>query len=491
MSRRFILAILALVIFSGTAIAQDAWIGVAAGGHNGKVLFFGIPSMKLLKEVSLGVDIQDVVASGGSVYAVDKASNKIFVIDLKTLAKTKTISLPSPFGAGSIAITPDGKSLIAAGELTGKVAKVNLATGKVEKTLTVKSQPSAPNIAAVTKNGKHCLITDYIHNSVLVYTVAPFQFVKEIPVDKSPHGIEMTPDGKWALVSNKLAATSSLINVASLTAQKPFETGAGAYDAVIDTKGKFCYQTEQIGDVVAKIDMATKAVVGQYPVQFRPGHLAISPDDQYLVVINKYSTDLFPTYAAKLKGGVVNPVNLQLLSAADGKSIKQVPVSGEPQSILVLAKSQFEGAPFNPPGDLLKAGAKADISRDSKVSKVDYIAMDTHAPGIFETPDGIVEVYLKALSYTFVPNEIRVRKGDRVRFIITNIDKRAGIIKNPDVVHGFIIDGYGAQTNVLLPKGISVVNEFTANLPGTYEYYCGRFCGPVHKEMRGKFIVEE
>ncbi|MCH7761916.1 cupredoxin domain-containing protein, partial [candidate division TA06 bacterium] len=360
-----------------------------------------------------------------------------------------------------------------------------------EKTLKGTTQPSAPNVAVVTRNGKHCLVTDYIHNSVLVYTVAPFKFVKEIPVDKSPHGIEVTPDGKWALVSNKLAATSSLIDLSSLTAQKPFETGAGAFFAVLDSKGKFAYQTEQIGDVVAKIDLASKTVVGQFPVHYRPGHLAITPDDQYLVVINKYSTDLFPTYAAKLKGGRVNPVNLQLLSTADGKSLKQVPVSGEPQSIRIIAREKLEGAPLESPRDFLKAGAPVDLPKQAAGTKVEYIAKDTHAPGVFETPEGVVEIYLKALSYTFVPNEIRVRKGDRVRFILTNIDERAGIIKNPDVVHGFIIDGYGPQTNVLLPKGISVVNEFTAGKSGTFEYYCGRFCGPIHKEMRGKFIVEE
>ncbi|MCH7761531.1 hypothetical protein IIA15_09075, partial [candidate division TA06 bacterium] len=122
MLRSLSMGLIALLMIFGVATAQqDPWIGVAAGGHNGKVILFGIPSMKLLKEIPLGVDIQDVVIGGGTIYAVDKALDKVFAIDLKTLTKTKTISLPSPFGAGSIAITPDGKSLFAAGELTGKV----------------------------------------------------------------------------------------------------------------------------------------------------------------------------------------------------------------------------------------------------------------------------------------------------------------------------------------------------------------------------------
>ena len=46
------------LIFSANADAKDPWIGYAAGGYNGKILIFDLPSLNLLKEVPAGVDLR-------------------------------------------------------------------------------------------------------------------------------------------------------------------------------------------------------------------------------------------------------------------------------------------------------------------------------------------------------------------------------------------------------------------------------------------------
>ncbi|MBI5181880.1 MAG: hypothetical protein HZA06_03085, partial [Nitrospirae bacterium] len=80
---------------------------------------------------------------------------------------------------------------------------------------------------------------------------------------------------------------------------------------------------------------------------------------------------------------------------------------------------------------------------------------------------------------------------DKVRIIFTNIDKAAGLTKNPDVTMGLTIAGpYGMQTNIAAPRGVSVVTEFVADIAGEYEFYCQHFCGPLHLEMRGTFFVD-
>ena len=86
----------------------------------------------------------------------------------------------------------------------------------------------------------------------------------------------------------------------------------------------------------------------------------------------------------------------------------------------------------------------------------------------------------------------RVNKGDKVRLIITNIDRAAGITKNPDVIMGFNIYGpYSLRTMIKAPRGVSAVSEFVADVAGEFEIYCQHFCGPLHLEMRATFFVDD
>ena len=75
---------------------------------------------------------------------------------------------------------------------------------------------------------------------------------------------------------------------------------------------------------------------------------------------------------------------------------------------------------------------------------------------------------------------------------VTNIDRAAGITKNPDVTMGLTIYGpYGLRTNLSAPRGVTAVTEFVADIAGEYAIFCQHFCGPLHLEMRGSFFVDD
>lgn len=62
-------------------------------------------------------------------------------------------------------------------------------------------------------------------------------------------------------------------------------------------------------------------------------------------------------------------------------------------------------------------------------------------------------------------------------------------ITSEDVVHGFAIGKMDNTETEILP-GIYTDYEFIFNKPGTYTYYCTRWCGPNHWRMRGTIEVE-
>lgn len=490
-----------LLIFSESAGAKDPWIGYAAGGYNGKILVFDLPSLNLLKEVPVGIDLRGPVLSGSKqgntngtpdgkmLYAVDKAANNVVFFDLASSKVTKTVALPAGFGPSQLDISSDGKTLCVSGELSGKVAKVDTASGKVD-VADVSIKPAATAYAAITRDGKTCLVSDYINGVVWVVSLNPFKIEKSVPSGgDNPFGIATTPDGKWALISNQFSANMAFLDLATMKIAKILKTAAVPTHAVVDSKGQFAYQSAFLGSVVKKIDLAKQAVVGTFDVKSRPGTLGISPDDKLLFVMNKYSTGQFEAVKAKVGTGAVNPTNVQVIETATGKTVSQKPVLGEMFTVAVASASVIKDARLGAGKPFVVAGREIDLPAKKNV-KVSYGPAKPHKPGVFDGASGGQDVYLNAFSHQFAPNEIYVGKGETVTFIIQNIDEKGMMIDNPDVVHGFTINGYSDQTQVLLPRGVAATLEFTPDKSGTFDFYCSNYCGSVHMSMRGKFIVE-
>ena len=491
MLRRFILVlIINLILYSSKSLAAESpFIGYGAGGYNGKLMIFGIPGLELLKEVPIGVDIHGPVTDGKNLFVIDKAQNVVSVIDLSNSSVKKSIKLPDYFGPSSIAISKDGKSIYIAGELSGKVASVDVASGKVD-TLVLKPLPSSPNFVALTTDGKYCLVSDYSNDRILRISTSPFKLDKELKL-RSPHGITVTPDGKSALVSSKFYASIIFVDLKDFKVEKDIKTGAVPLEVIIDSKGAFAYQSQHASSEIVKIDIAKKEVVGRFPVKYNPSSISITPDDKYLVSVNTFSTGIYDGLYSNISenGGTVTPQNMEVIELASGKSIKQEAVSGNISDNIILSREAVKDASLKGKSEFIKKGSTPDVAPKEGV-KISYIPADDRPPGVFDADDGAIEIRLKALSYIFAPNIVNCFKGDTVRFIITNIDEKALYIDKPDVVHGFTINGFEKQTNVLLPKGVSVVVEFLVDKKGTFEFYCSNFCGPVHHEMRGKFVVE-
>lgn len=87
------------------------------------------------------------------------------------------------------------------------------------------------------------------------------------------------------------------------------------------------------------------------------------------------------------------------------------------------------------------------------------------------------EVTVEARQFAFEPPVLRVNRGDRVRLVV----------RATDVVHGFLVDGYGREVRV--EPGISQQVDFVAERAGKFRYRCSVTCGTLHPFMTGDLIV--
>ena len=73
------------------------------------------------------------------------------------------------------------------------------------------------------------------------------------------------------------------------------------------------------------------------------------------------------------------------------------------------------------------------------------------------------EIKMTAKKYQFDPNTITVKKGERVRLLITALDRD----------HGFKLEAFGIKQK--LKKGDTETIEFTADKTGTFPFQCSEF----------------
>ncbi|HCY17613.1 MAG: Plastocyanin [Candidatus Nomurabacteria bacterium GW2011_GWF2_35_12] len=71
------------------------------------------------------------------------------------------------------------------------------------------------------------------------------------------------------------------------------------------------------------------------------------------------------------------------------------------------------------------------------------------------------EFTISGQNFSFTPSSIMVKKGDKVKITLKNIDG----------FHDFKIDEYGVATKQLKSPAEEVL-EFTADKVGSFEYYC-------------------
>jgi nitrous-oxide reductase len=309
-----------------------------------------------------------------------------------------------------------------------------------------------------------------------------------MPCGKSPHGVDVAPDGNWIVGSGKLQGVTTVFNfekVLTAVRNKDFtgnEDGIPVlkYESIKDAEvtvglgplhtqfgpDGWAYTSLFVDSAIAKWKLGTWEVVDKVPMSYSIGHLSaaegdtVSPDGGYLVGLNKLS------HGRHLSVGPSQPESSQLVDISDEK-------------MKLLSDSFTEPEPHY-----------AQIVKADKLNPIEVYPKEenTHPLAVWDKKDtGVTrqgnKVIVKSilLRSTIWPTQIEVQEGDVVTVALTNIEQTT------DELHGFGLLDY--NINVVVDPGETKTVTFTVNKKGVFPYYCTNFCSALHQEMQGYLVV--
>jgi nitrous-oxide reductase len=314
---------------------------------------------------------------------------------------------------------------------------------------------------------------------------------------KSPHGVDVTPDGRYiigngklepvtvvhsfekmlnAIKNNQIATVDMGIPILKEKETKVAEVavGLGPLHTTFDDKG-YAYTSLFVESAVAKWGWADGnkdqwKMVDKVPVQYNIGHIAsphgltMHPKGEWIMSLNKLSK------GTHIKVGPDEPESCQLIDLSGPKMriIYQAFTEPEPHYGQIIEASLIEPNTFEVFTPKTNPEEKFAVYKpeDAKVVR----------------KGNTVEVFACEIRSSIYPNVVEVNEGDRVIFHLTNMETMR------DELHGFGICQY--DVNGVPCPGETMTFNFTADKPGVWPYYCTNFCSALHQEMQGYLLVK-
>ena len=309
-----------------------------------------------------------------------------------------------------------------------------------------------------------------------------------MPCGKSPHGVDVSPDGKYVIGSGKLAGITTAFNwekVQTAIRNKDFtgdEDGIPVlkYESIKDAEvpvglgplhtqfgpDGYAYTSLFVDSAIAKWKLGTWEVVDKVPMSYSIGHLSaaegdtVSPDGKWLVGLNKLS------HGRHLTVGPSQPESSQLVDITEEKMklVLDFFTEPEPHYAQIIKADKIKAIEVYP----------------KEENKHPLAVWDVKDAGVTRNGNKVTVKMVEVRS-TITPTDFEVKEGDEVTIAVTNIEQTT------DELHGLGILDY--NINIVIDPGETKTVTFKAKKKGVFPYYCTNFCSALHQEMQGYLIV--
>lgn len=238
---------------------------------------------KITKRIDVGSDthLAHVVVTPDSKYAVAVSQTKgeLYKVDTSTYQVVQTIPTVPGGEPHGLRMAPDGQRAYVAMMGNKSIGILDMRTG----TLTYVPLNGAAVQTAVTSDGKYALATVYDSKSVAIYDISTAQLgYVQLPAGaKGPLQLYPTPDAEYVYVAdqgNYFGQPNGdkvyKIDIVQRKVVTTTQVGTAPHGVVVSPDGKYVYVTNLESNNVSVIDSSTNIEVAKIPTAAKPNGIS-------------------------------------------------------------------------------------------------------------------------------------------------------------------------------------------------------------------------
>ena len=227
------------------------------------------------------------------------SSDQVIVIDPLTDKITRRIDIGSDLHLAHVVLTPDSKFALVSSQNKAEVYKIDTETFKVVGTAKAKTN-AQPHGLRVSPDGKYAYVALMGDKSIGKLSLATLAF-EYIPLNGTPVQTGITADGKYALASVFTGKSVAIADTATSKVRYALlpNDAQGPLQLYPSSDARYAYVADQgndfgqpAGNSLYKVDVQQAKTVQTIPVGTAPHGVVLSPDDRYTYVTNMESNDV-------------------------------------------------------------------------------------------------------------------------------------------------------------------------------------------------------
>jgi len=448
-------------------VAALLWVLVLMGGW---VVGTGSLSAAGAPKAYVGLFKDDAVA------VIDTAQNKVL----------STIAVPK--GPHGLVVTPDGRKVYVSSDGASTVSVIDTAADRVVASIDVGANPHG---LAISGAGSRVLVSGWGSNRALVIDTATDRVIGEVPIAQ-PHNGTLSQDGRTAWVASQQQGATALVRLNLATwkevARVPLDKTPRGLELSPD--GRRVFFTLAGVNAIQVLDTATSEIVTQIPVGTSPHYTPFTPDGRWALAVIQGPGELgiLDTTSNTLAGTVaVGKAPHWSTSSSDGRTAYVTNEGSNDVSVVDLANravtatiavgsaprkiavQPVSGAAATTPAPMRAAGAPSGTSKSITLGGVTYA---DHGIKDVRTR---ARLELEADDYYFSPTFLRGKPGQKLTLVVES---------EASTLHNISLPALGIDKDIP-PKG-KVQVDVTFPASGVLAFSC-KFHGPLG--MNGQLLA--
>ena len=267
---------------------QELWAVSALG----TISIIGFPSLRVVQTLHIGNSARHLIfaPNGDHTYMLDRDSGFIVFGDGKPGEVPRESGRVRLGGKlASLALAPDGKTLVVADAATNGLIFVNVETRMVLGSVEV---GKGPGPIVLLPDGSKALVADTEEDKVSAVDTASRQILSHIEISSRPTALLLKPDGGELFVLSAEGGIATIVDTLHDNVEQTFPTGRGTTAGVIRRDQSMLYLANAGDGSVTCLDVENRVVLNSTHVGTEPRALALTPDERFLVVADRAASSL-------------------------------------------------------------------------------------------------------------------------------------------------------------------------------------------------------